>query len=925
MIGPRNYHARLSFLWVALLLLLSLNGVAAHKDTPEEFVWLEAEAYAHCNVQPNLSSPGHKEFLSDEKWLDISIDAGKVEKETPVEGVLLQYPFTIQKAGDYEVWNRIGYEFARSPFAWRIDGGDWNPISPNQVTTDLMALEKGSAVAWLKMGGKTLAAGAHTLEINLPRTKDEKGQTARILYASDAFCLHLGPFYPNSRYRPGEERNDPADAEAAKKVFDLPIPYWPGERASVPLRGLWQVCRGDEQAPGETVAPIKDLPEHPYWTGIPVPGDKNTLRPDLLFAHRLWFRTQVRVPDALAGRSFHLVFPQNNLNTTVYVNGVYCGFNKNPYARFEIDATPGVKTGVNEIWVGIRDAWYGYSANPNDPMKLRKKFDVPQETAQESLQDLAYPIWGAFQSGMLVAPEFVAAGPVHATDVFCRPSVARKELAVEVTLRNSTANAVSGEVVCQALDPATSATRMALPAQPFTLAPRAEQTLTISGPWKNPNLWWPDEPNWYMLRATVRVDNKPIDFVDTPFGFREWTIDGKNFKLNGVVFHGWGDRVPGDTPHAWLESYRSTHQQMTRFQGTRWLGLPPESALETFDRNGVVVRRQGMLDGAASGYNVLETDPDLKKLYGSDIKKDLMNNWRDQVVAQVQGERNHPSILIWSIENAWLSVDGLQHGGKFMDQLEAEVQKTADAVRKADPTRPVMVDGGGALMKNTLPVHGSRNLFDGADYRRYPALAYQANPAGGGHGRWVWDQKRPRFVGEDFPAGSLDPSVCAFFGPKTLKGKALSRYATGILARMLTEGYRWAGYVAWYLDLDESEATADYHKISYQPRAVFCRQWDGTFDSGQKVSRTLGIFNDTRSSDPITFTWTLLVNGKKIAGQTSVHHVAPGGNEKFDVTLPMPSVTARQAGQWVLTLAVLGEPVFKDIKAISILNPARKR
>ena len=146
-----------------------------------------------------------------------------------------------------------------------------------------------------------------------------------------------------------------------------------------------------------------------------------------------------------------------------------------------------------------------------------------------------------------------------------------------------------------------------------------------------------------------------------------------------------------------------------------------------------------------------------------------------------------------------------------------------------------------------------------------------------------------------------------------------------MIARMLTEGYRWAGYGAWYLDLDESEATPDYHKISYQPRAVFCRQWDGTFDSRQKVTRTLGLFNDTRSSDPIAFPWTLLVNGKKIAGQTGVHHVPPGGNEKFDVTLTMPSVTTRKEGQWILTLAVQGEPVFKDIKAVSILNPARKR
>src|SRR5262249_24376182 len=154
--------------------------------------------------------------------------------------------------------------------------------------------------------------------------------------------------------------------------------------------------------------------EHPYWKGIPVPGDKNQLRTDLRFAHRLWYRTRVKVPESQAGRSFYLVFPQNNLNTTVRVNGIFCGFNKNPFARFEIDVTRAIKPGVNEVWVGIKDAYYGSSTNPTNPLKLRKKFNLPLSFTQHGFQDLAYPVWGHFESGMLVTPEFVAAGTVRA-------------------------------------------------------------------------------------------------------------------------------------------------------------------------------------------------------------------------------------------------------------------------------------------------------------------------------------------------------------------------------------------------------------------------------------------------------------------------------------------------------------------------------
>ena len=52
----------------------------------------------------------------------------------------------------HDVWARIGYEFVRSPFDWRIDGGEWKPVSPEELTTDLMELSFWTEVAWLKLG-----------------------------------------------------------------------------------------------------------------------------------------------------------------------------------------------------------------------------------------------------------------------------------------------------------------------------------------------------------------------------------------------------------------------------------------------------------------------------------------------------------------------------------------------------------------------------------------------------------------------------------------------------------------------------------------------------------------------------------------------------------------------------------------------------
>jgi beta-galactosidase len=894
---------------------LLLGAAAAAAAEPPVFVWMEGEDAAVAGVKPNIAGWGHKEFLSGEKWLHISVEADKVERQVPSGGIVMAHKFAVTKEGAYEVWDRVGFEFVRSPIQWRIDGGEWATVGPEELTWDVCELDFWCEVAWLRLGQKQLGGGDHTLEIRLPVTKDDKGKTARILYASDAICLTAGPFSPNGPFKPGEESRQSEDLQAARTVFEVPGPPSAGARVAVPLKGLWQVCRHDEQKPGEVAEPIKDLPTQPHWRAIAVPGDKMKLRPDLQLAHRLWYRTRVRVAEALDGRSFHIVFPQNNLNTTVYVNGICCGFNKNPFARFDIDVTKAVKPGVNDVWVGIRDAYYGYSANPANPMKLRKRWNLPPKYLSDGWQDMSYPVWNHPQSGILATPEFVAAGPVRAADVFCKPSVAAKELALEVTLSNPSGRDASGEIVCEAVAKKTAAVEKTFAPRPFALAAGASQTFEVAEKWENPKLWWPDDPNLYVLRTAVRIAGKTVDVYEVTFGFREWTTQGKDFKLNGVPWHGWADCHTHSNKDDWLAFYRASNQTMMRFWGTSWMGLPPDEALDFFDAAGVVVRRSGIFDGEAMSYMVGENDPDLQKLHGgSKVKMDLVKNWQDQVCAQVKGERNHPSVLIWSIENEIEYINVINVG--MSDLWEPETTRVSRAVSAVDPTRPNMIDGGGATKAQTLPVHGDH--YTTGPFPAYPALAYTPNVKGGGRDRWVWDQKRPRFIGEELFAAGINPAYAYFGGEEVFQGKAQNLSAVGIFVRMLTEGYRWNDIGAWHFWQGQNDARGQYD--SNAPRAVFCRQWDWTFGSGQKVPRRMALFNDTRYADPIAYVGTLTVGGRKVASDTRTFRTAPGTHEEFDVTIEMPKVAARQEGEWVLSLAVGGKEVYKDTKAVSVLN-----
>ena len=200
-------------------------------------------------------------------------------------------------------------EFARSPFDWRIDDGPWKRVTPDQLTTDLMEIAFWCEVAWLQLGDQPLKAGPHTMEFRLPKIKNDKGETQRILFALDAICLTAGEFSPNSKFKPGEDGRNERDRQASEQIFQLPEAAVQAARASVSLADLWEICRHDEQLPGPVAVPIGELPKTPHWTAIQVPGNKNTLRPDLLFAHRLWYRTRVAVPASMANRAFSIDFP----------------------------------------------------------------------------------------------------------------------------------------------------------------------------------------------------------------------------------------------------------------------------------------------------------------------------------------------------------------------------------------------------------------------------------------------------------------------------------------------------------------------------------------------------------------------------------------------------------------------------------------
>jgi hypothetical protein len=288
-----------------MIALLAIT-VLTHRQTADS-IWIEGESPSSINVKANISGWGHKEFLSGEKWLQVSMEPDQVAKELPPDGALISYSFHCQAPGSHEIWNRIGYESVRSPFEWRVDSEPWKRVAPEDLTTDMQEFATWNEVAWLKMGDEKLPVGDHTLQIRLAKSGDAQGKTARILYASDALLINSAHFHPNGKFAPGAQYLSDIDRQAAAKTYTMPAMASPDQQ-EVELGGLWQIARDDEKLPGVVERPFNAPPADLIWYGISVPSDKNVARPELTMAHRVWYR--MRFPRRKLAISFASRFPR---------------------------------------------------------------------------------------------------------------------------------------------------------------------------------------------------------------------------------------------------------------------------------------------------------------------------------------------------------------------------------------------------------------------------------------------------------------------------------------------------------------------------------------------------------------------------------------------------------------------------------------
>jgi hypothetical protein len=641
-------------------------------------------------------------------------------------------------------------------------------------------------------------------------------------------------------------------------------------RTVLDLSGSWQYQKAGQL----------NYPPPNNWQSITVPGYLSG-NP---YEHA-WYRRTFTLPGSRAESRIKLRFGGVKFDSRVWVNGVFVGGYLNGYEPFELDITQAVQVGrENELVVGLTD-WTATFARPVDFNNL-----APYENLRDHAKDtLLAPIGGRYDLyGIWQPVQIVSVPAVSIADVFVMPSVRQNRLTARVTLRNDAPSAQTVLLKNRVLDANTPT--ISLADRTITVNAGSTSQLDVTVTWSNPHLWSHLDPHLYHLESTV--DNGGIqDTVDTRFGFREFWTEGDKCYLNGtrtnlLATSTWppGSLLSRSEIQKVLTDVKAGNNVAMRLHTQPW----DEQWYDVADEVGLMLVEEGAL--WCDSYSYRLEDPV------------FWTNYAQHLTAAVRRDHNHPSIVLWSLENELLHCGG----AKAYSGTEQKLAEMGRLVKTLDPTRPITyeadLDPNGAA--DVIGVHYPHEF---PDYALWPNAAFWMDQpisrdwvAGG---QWKWLRDKPLYIGEFLWVPSTSAQVFTIlYGDDTYFDPSQYRnLAKAWTWQMQIEAYRSYGVngiCPWTMFEDPAvpsgvfDLNPDHNylyqaqKAAYHPNAVFVQPYNTRFFAGDTAQLSLGIYNDTMAAGSFALKWR---SGEGEPWMTRTFNMDPADRRVEPITFDVPA------------------------------------
>ena len=355
------------------------------------------------------------------------------------------------------------------------------------------------------------------------------------------------------------------------------------------------------------------------------------------------YRKKFRAPEEWRGQSVQLEFEGVYMNAEVSVNNQFLCIQPYGYSSFIVDVTPYLVYGQDNT-VGVVA---NNTAQPNS--RWYTGTGIYRHVWLRTGGSLHIQPWGVYITTAIVEPEVSV---VQVATELAGPSGSIADAVLRSTIMDA-----QGEAVAQVETPLRLLT--------------VQQTLVVKGA----QLWSVDEPNLYILLSEVLVDGSVVDTETTTFGVRSITVDAQHgFRLNGVPMKLKGGCIHHDHGPLGAASYDRAEERKVEllksagYNALRSAHNPPAPALlEACDRLGFLV-----IDETFDAWTSAKVTNDYH-LYFQDW-------WQCDTAAMVKRDRNHPSVIMWSIGNEIFEALGNPIGALWS-------QRQANYIRSLDSTR----------------------------------------------------------------------------------------------------------------------------------------------------------------------------------------------------------------------------------------------
>jgi beta-galactosidase len=363
-----------------------------------------------------------------------------------------------------------------------------------------------------------------------------------------------------------------------------------------------------------------------------------------------WYRKTFTIPESDLGRRIGVEFDGVYRDSVVWINGHYLGTEHSGYSSFHYDLTDYLNYGGTNVLAvradaTIEEGWFYEGAGIYRHVWMTKT--APLHVAHD---------------GTFVTSEIAG----NTAQITAKVTVANDETSEATFSIDQTILNADGKTIGSAHG------------ESVTLKPGDSGDFSSEMQVQDPELWSLERPYLHKLVTIVRRGSTVADRYETTFGMRTihfdpnqgFFLNGKHVEIKGTNNHQDHAGVGNAVPDSLLE-YRIARLKEMGANAYRTSHNPPTpELLDICDRVGMLVLDE---------HRMMGTTPEIV----------------DQLKRLVLRDRNHPSVILWSVGNEEWALEWSVTGERLTAAMQA-------IVKRLDPTRRVTVAMSGSGAGNSL-------------------------------------------------------------------------------------------------------------------------------------------------------------------------------------------------------------------------------